>query len=119
MGWDISFSTETKDTVPDGKGSIVLTDGAETQVSLQFLCAFAAWWGDPRAGVRSFKVLGDNPIAIQAEYQRALNVLADAGVISNPTAIAERSTAVPGRVNLLTSARDSRTGRTIKTGATR
>lgn len=114
MAWDFAFSTETKDTIPDGKGGIVLTEGAETQVQLQFDSVFAAWWGDPRAGVRSFKALGDNPIAIQAEYQRALNVLADAGAISNPTALAERSDAVPGRVKLLTTARDSRTGRTIK-----
>lgn len=119
MAWDFSFSPETKDTIPDGKGGVVLTDGAETQVQLQFDSVFAAWWGDPRAGVRSFKVLGDNPIAIQAEYLRALNVLVDDGAISNPTALAERSTEVTGRVRLLTTSRDSRTGRNIKAGASR
>lgn len=117
MAWDFAFDPQTKDTIPDGKGGIELTDGADTQIQLQFDCVFAAWWGDPRAGVRSFKVLGDNPITIQAEYLRALQVLVDAGSISNPTAIAERSAEVPGRVKLLTTARDSRTGRIIKTGA--
>lgn len=119
MAWDLAFNPQTKDTVPDGKGGIVLTDGAETQVQLQFDCEYAAWWGDPQAGskLRNFKVLGDDPIAIQAEAARALGVLADRGVISNVTATAEHSSVVPGRVLLKTSSRDSRTGRTIKTGA--
>jgi hypothetical protein len=119
MGWDFSFDPQTKDTIPDGRGSIKLTYGAETQVRLQFECEFAAWWGDHRAGVRSFKALGDNPNAIANDRLRALKVLADAGVISNPTAIAERSTEVTGRVKLLTTARDTRTGRTINTGDVR
>lgn len=116
MAWDFAFDPQTGDTILDGKGGIVTTDGAETQVYLQFKTVFAAWWGDPRAGVRSFKQLGDSPTAIQAEYLRALDALVDAGVISNPTALAERSSEIPGRVKLLTTSRDSRTGRTIKTG---
>ncbi len=114
MAWDIALDPVTKDTIPDGNGGIVLTEGAETQVQLQFDSVFAAWWGDPRAGVRSFKAIGDNPAAVQAEYLRALRVLESAGVISNPTALAERSVEVPGRIKLLTTSRDSRTGRTIK-----
>lgn len=120
MAWDFAFSTETKDTISDGKGGIVLTDGAETQIQLQFDCDFAAWWGDGEAGskLRNLKGFGSAPeVAVQAEALRALGVLADRGVIGNVTAVAQRSADIPGRVRLVTTSRDTRTGRTIRTGS--
>lgn len=119
MAWDFAFAPETGDTIPDGKGGIVLTQGADTQVYLQLRSTFAAWWGDSQAGTKDFRVIGDNPTAIQAEYTRSLGVLAARGVISNVTATAERAVDVPGRIRLQTTSRDSRTGRTIKTGDVR
>lgn len=120
MAWDFAFSQVTKDTVPDGKGSVVLTNGAETQLQLQFDCDFAAWWGDPKAGskLRNLRLFdGDtSEVAIQAEALRALGVLVDAAVITNATASATPDPNIPGRVRLLTTSRDTRTGRTIKTG---
>lgn len=114
MGWDFAFDPKTKDTIPDGKGGVTLTNGADTKVQLQFECELGAWWGDARAGSKLRRLT--EPNAIQAEAMRALNVLASDGDISNPTATATPSPSIPGRVNLLTSSRDSRTGRAIKTG---
>ena len=117
MAWDFAFDPKTKDTIPNGNGGIMLTQGADTAIQLQLDCEFAAWWGDPQAGSKfhNLKAFGPTPeIAAQAEAIRALGVLADRGRISNVTAIAERSTEIPGRVKLLTTSRDTRTGRTIK-----
>ena len=120
MAWDFSFDPETGDTVSDGKGSIVTTESAETQVMLQLRSKFAAWWGDPTAGSKlaDLRSLDADPVVVQAEAIRTLNVLAARGVIDHVTAAAEESPDVTGRVSLTTTCRDTRTGRVLKSGAT-
>lgn len=118
MAWDLVFDQLTKDTIPDGSGSIVTTETAETQVMLQFDSEFAAWWGDQQAGSKIGRLiaLGAGPAAIQAEATRALNVLASRGVIDLVSASAEESAEVRGRIRLQTTCRDA-TGRVLKSGA--
>ena len=120
MAWDFALDPVTGDTIPDGKGSIVTTESADTQVMLQFRSKFAAWWGDPTAGSKlaDLRAMDADPVVVQAEATRTLNVLAARGVIDHVTASAEDVPGVPGRVSLLTTCRDTRTGRVIKSGAT-
>lgn len=118
MAWDFVFDQNTDDTVSDGAGSIVTTETAQTQVYLQFKSKFAQWWGDPQSGSKLAdpSSMSSDPVAVQAEAMRTLAVLVSGGVISNPTASAVESPDVPGRVELRTASRDTRTGRVIKTG---
>ena len=120
MAWDLAFDATTGDTIPDGKGSIVTTETAETQIYCQFKSKRAAWWGDPPAGsdLADPSKMSANPIAVEAEAKRTLNILAARGVIDNVTASAVESPDVPGRVSLQTTSRDTRTGRVLKSGVT-
>lgn len=118
MAWDFCFDQSTGDTVPDGKGSIVTTETAQTQIYCQFKSIYAAWWGDSNAGSKLAvpSIMQADPIAVQAEALRTLNVLVAVGSITNPVASAEADQDVPGRIELTTTSRDSRTGRVLTTG---
>lgn len=119
MAWDFKFDPITKDTIRDGKGSIELTEAADTMAMHQLELHHAAWWGRRNIGstLHNLRAFGNRPeISVPAEAKRALGVLEARGRISNIEVAAERSV-TPGRVNLMTRSQDTRTGRTIKVRA--
>ena len=120
MPSDYKFDPITGDLVRDGKGAHVLVDTAETALQEQVLHHYREWWGAPEQGSRlhDLRAFGrDKAKAAQAEAQRALHVLEQAGRISNLEVIAEQPK--QGRINVASKSRDTGTGKTIttKTGA--
>jgi phage gp46-like protein len=116
MPLDYRFDPTTGDLVRDGKGAFVLVDTAETALQEQVLHHYQEWWGAPEQGSRlhDLRVLGKDKVkAAIAETQRALGVLVKAGRISNLEVVAEQ--AKPGRINVASKSRDTRTGKSIAT----
>lgn len=116
MPLDYQFDPVTGDLVRDGKGGHVLVSTAETALQEQILHHYQEWWGAPEQGSRLHDLrafTGDKVKAASDEARRALNVLAQAGRISNLQVAAEQPKA--GRINVATTSRDTSTGQVIKT----
>jgi phage gp46-like protein len=116
MPFDYKFDAVTGDLVRDGKGGFVLVETAETAVQEQLRHRYQAWWGAPQRGsllgdIRSL-VGRDKAQAAQAEAQRALRVLEQAGRISNVQVIAEQQ--AQGRVVVSATFRDTSTGQVVE-----
>jgi len=113
MPLDLKFDPITKDLVSDGKGSYVRTPNADTMLMHQMLCHYGDCWHDENLGSRlhDLKFLQADPAKLGAEEaRRALKVLQARGRISDVEAKAEVPKGQPGRVNIVTSARDTSTG---------
>lgn len=121
MPKDYKFDPVTGDLVRDGKGGHVLVDTAETALQEQIVHHYQKWWGAPNQGSGVFDVRNfggkDMQRAAQAEVQRALHVLEQAGRISNLEVTSEAPRL--GRIVVASKSRDTGTGKTIstKTGA--
>jgi phage gp46-like protein len=115
MAWDFKFDPVTRDTISDGKGSIVLTDAADTMVMHQYAIHFATWWGGRNIGSNLHdlkRFTGKPEISVPAEAARAARVIEERGRIANVQVQALRPS--PGRVNLATSFQDVKQGRAVK-----
>lgn len=111
------FDPITQDLISDGAGSIKTTTTAETAVLHQLLCHYGEWWGDADAGSRlhDLELFASNPEALIAdEAKRALRVLEELGLITDVTVKAAETR--PGRVEVQTSFRDTKTGSAVEVG---
>jgi phage gp46-like protein len=117
MPKDFKIDPAIGDFVRDGEGGWVLVETAETAVQLQLATRYKSWWRDPEKGSQlgDIRLLaGSNKVqAAQAEAQRALRVLEQAGRIAQVQVIAEQSQ--PGRIAVQATFRDTSTGQQVKT----
>lgn len=116
MPFDYKFDPVTGDLVRDGKGGHVLVSTAETAIQEQVLHHYQAWWGAPTQGSRLHDMrafTGDKRKAAEDEARRALNVLVQAGRITNVQVTSEQPK--PGRINIATTSRDTSTGQVVAT----
>lgn len=118
MARDFKFDPVTQDWIPDGKGSFVTTELADTTVMHQLLCRYRQWWGDPELGSRLFDLnsFQSNPAVLAAEEaKRCLNRLVASGRIANLEVEAEMQG--PSRVVVATTFQDASTGQVVDTFA--
>ena len=108
MPFDLRFDPLTHDLIDDGRGSVQLTDTAETAVLHALIAHFGEWWGDPDAGSRLHDLdafVGNPEPMIADEVRRALASIVQAGRIDQlrVRALMERT----GRIRVETSFRDA------------
>lgn len=115
MPFDLKFDPVTRDLIPDGRGSFVTTQNADTMLMHQMLCVYQQSWHDENLGsllgVLQAYPQGDPVSWAIAEAKRALGVLASRGRISNIDAIAEEQG--NGRIAIATTSRDVSTGQVL------
>lgn len=112
MGGDFKIDPVTRDFVADGAGGWETSDDSRGAVLCQLETRYQAWAGDPTAGSRIAEMMeSGDPLeerALLDEVRRALQVLVDAGVISELVVNGDRDEA--GRLAVLIYYRDSTTG---------
>jgi phage gp46-like protein len=95
----------------------VLVETAETAVQLQLATRYKSWWRNPPKGSQlgNLRLLaGANKVqAAQAEAQRSLHVLEQAGRITGVQVVAEQQ--AQGRIAVQATFRDTSTGQQVRT----
>lgn len=114
-GKDFTLDPRTLDLIPSSTGFFEMDETAASAVTYQLTHEKDQWDGDEEAGslLHLAKELGATDEAAQyiaVEGKRALDVLANADLISEPTMAATTDSGVIGRLNAKASFRDNSTG---------
>jgi phage gp46-like protein len=114
MSTSFKFDPVSRDLIRNGRGWFTMTSNQDTTVMHQLLCHADECWHDPQLGSRlhDLKKLQVRPeVTAPSEARRSLDVLVSRGRISNVEVIAEIPR--PGRINLATKFRDTKTGQIV------
>lgn len=114
MPKSFKYDPVTRDLIRDGKGWFTTTSNQDTTVMHQLMCHAGKCWQDPKLGSRlhELKSLGTKPVeTATVRAQESLDVLVARGRIANVEVVAEVPR--PGRVNVATKFRDTKTGQVV------
>lgn len=121
MGWSYKIDPITRDLIPDGRGSFVRVETAETSIQIALRAHHNECWHDPDLGSELHdleRFQADPPGGIADEVRRALGPLERAGRIADLEVVAVETQ--PGRIEVRTRSRDQTTNQlidiTIKAG---
>ena len=116
MAWDLAFDPVTGDLIRDDAGGWETTDTADTAVLNQLSIHYDRWWADPGLGSQLFdrdRFTSDPPGLVQAEVERALDLLVAEEVIAD-LQVAATESRKSGRVDVRTTYRVVATGQDVE-----
>jgi len=117
MSWDLAFDPITGDLIRDDAGGWVRTESADTAILNQLECHYDRWWADPTLGSTLFdrdRFTSAPAPLVQAEVQRALDVLVAEELIANLEVVAAENASKGGRVDVRTTYRVVATGLNVE-----